>query len=309
MLYALLLTASLSILSSFANAEPLSIFLPQLPAPVLPSYSESLNLSPAFHVFQNDDELEEFYSKRYADGRFVTNLCIPSTVANLLLFQVSQKQNRMSKLQIPGMETGSQTVNGADVVKGLIKQCGLEPQTKVNPNGNIGWFVSSGAKVVECLSDIYRSSGYLNTKIRYIRSKFRNMSHPILVGRNPTLQDIRDALKEGHEVIGVFSYQKKDPVTGLWSEAGSHAVNFFGYSANPESTSDQLAIYLQNSNRMYSMDFKNPVFDTALLTQNAEASPIPSASSAIEISTLQGRLINFEGQRTFLAGLIIVESN
>lgn len=309
MLYALLFTASLSIFSSFSNAEPLPIYNPSVPAATLPGYEESLNLSPAFHVLQNDPELAEFASQKYPNGQWVTDLCIPSSMANLLLYQASQKKEKWGGLRIPGLIPGSKTVEGASVVKDLIDRCQFEPSTAKNPGAGVGWFDSQRPNAINCLSEIYRNSGYDQAKITYIRNKFKNQVDPRLVGRNPTLADIQSAFQEGDEVLAMFSYQVEDPATGLWRETGSHSVNLFGYSANSADAGNSMVVYLQNSNRLYSMDFKTPVFDTALFTLNHDLRSTPAESSLIEVSTLQGRLINFDGKRTFLAGLLIIHIN
>lgn len=303
MLYTLLSVASLSIFSSVAYSEPLSIFSPNVAAQVLPGYQDSLNLAPAFHVLQNDPELSSFYVQQFADGRGVTDLCVPSSLADLLLYQRAQRKPGLEHLLIPGLDDLA-SVNGATVVKALINTCGLTPPTRLAPNLSINW--ANGA---DCLDQIYKSSGYLNSEIHYIRKSLAAQKKVDRDGRYPTLSDIRNALKEGNEVVAVLSFQAQDQVTGLWKETGSHAVNVFGFSSNPATEDQFLVIYLQNSNRLYLMDFSHPVFDVALLTQNPGLSPVPEKSSAIEVSTLQGRLLNFDSKRTFVSGLVLIKAS
>ena len=78
------IAASLLILSSFASAETLTLFKPETTAPYFQGYSDSLNLSPAFHVLQNDLELSEYATQNFYVNdvlkQVVTDLCIPSAM-------------------------------------------------------------------------------------------------------------------------------------------------------------------------------------------------------------------------------------
>src|SRR4051812_2749055 len=112
MLRTLIFTASLLSLSAYVSAEPLSIFNQTSPAPTLPAYSDSSNLSPAFHVWQNDPELMDFYAQTFSDGSGVTDLCIPSSMADLLLYQISQRNPKLDHLNVPGV-TNPSSINGA----------------------------------------------------------------------------------------------------------------------------------------------------------------------------------------------------
>lgn len=303
MLYTLLFVASLSILSSFSEAEPLNVFSASLPAPTLPGYQASSNLAPAFHVWQNDPELAEYYVQQFADGTGITNLCVPSSLADLLLYQRSQRKPMLEHLIVPGMDNLA-AVNGAAVVKAIISSCGLTPPVRGALDRSINW--SNGA---DCLDKIYKDSGYAHSEIHYIRQSLAAAKQVNKDGRYPTLFDISDALKQGFEVVAVLSFQAQDPVTGLWKETSAHAVNVFGFSSNKATQDQSLVVYLQNSNRLYPMDFTHPVFDVALFTQNTGLSPVPEKSSSIEISTLQGRLLNFQGKRTFLSGLVLIKAS
>ena len=159
----------------------------------------------------------------------------------------------------------------------------------------------------DCLSDLYTQSGLRKASIQYIRKEQYGAKSPnvTLVNRDPTLQDILNALRSGKEVIGVFDFTKPD-ANGKGSIVGSHSVNLFGYGENATEP-DTLAIYLQNPNRLYNMDFTTPVFDVAQLTVNTNGTPVPEKTSSIELTTLQGHLLNFPGEQTFLSGLLIIQ--
>jgi hypothetical protein len=290
------LLTSLVFLSAYANAEPLNLFGPINPAPVWPGLSLNMNHAPAFHVRQNEPELSSFNTSATSG---VTDLCIPATMADVLLFQVSARSPRL-QLKVPGVNVDG-TANGADTVKAMIQYCGFNPRTALNPSDLISW-----SEAIPCLSRFYLANGFQNPKIQYVRKGQGQASGMIYHDRDPNLKDIQTALDSGAEVIATISYQQQNS-SGVWVQTGSHSVNLFGYGANPNDL-NHLTVYLQNSNRAYSMNFIDPVFDVVLLTDNQEPAPVTEKSSSIELSTLQGRLINFPNKRTFFSSLIIIKT-
>jgi hypothetical protein len=99
---------------------------------------------------------------------------------------------------------------------------------------------------------------------------------------------------------------KWNPDLKVWVKTGSHAVNVFGYSRNESDGDDKILVYLSNPTRMYNMDGSRALFDIATLENiNTETNPDPYAS--VELKTVQGRLLNFEGKTTFMAGLILTK--
>ena len=292
-----LFIATLSILNSFAHAEPLTLSSQIQAAPSYPGYEESLNLAPAFHVWQNDPELSDYFV-----NSSVSDLCIPTTMADLLLYQAVRRPKPLTALTPSLLGITSGQVDGAELVKTLINVCGFTPKTKANKAGYISWSYATS-----CLQRFYQNVGYKDASIHYIRIDAIQTEGVVYEKRQPTLTDIRDALKNGSEVIAVISFLAKDPVTSAWKEKSSHSINLFGYASHGDNLTEEMAVAIQNGNRLYNMDFKNPVFDLLRLTVNKEGSLLPDFTSGIEITTLQGRLINFPDQRTFLTGLIIVK--
>ena len=288
--------ACLLCFSGFASAEPLRPFEATHPAPLWPGFSENINHSPSFHVLQNDPELSSYATSPTGP---VTDLCIPATMADALLFQISQRVPKLS-LTLPGVGTDG-SVDGAQTIKGLIQRCAFVPHSYANPNGSISW-TDAGP----CLVNLYHENGYPNAKLTYIRLGQGPNPGIDYQDRYPTLSDIQTGLKSGKEVIAAISFQKQDPASGLWIQDGSHAINIFGYGVNPGDPK-HLVAYIQNSNRLYSMNFTDPVFDVALLTDTGTQAPVPARASPIELSTLQGRLLNFPGKRTFLSAVILIQ--
>jgi hypothetical protein len=288
--------ASLLFLSAYANAEPLKLFEVTHPASLWPRLSQNFNHAPSFHVLQNDPELAPYFTS--ATGS-VTDLCIPSTMADVLLYQISQRTPRIT-MSVPGVAADG-TVDGASTVQGLIQYCGFNPHSSANPGGSISW-----SDAGPCLVKFYQEKGYPNAKVKYIRLGQGANPGIDYEDRHPTLSDIQTALQAGNEVIAAISFQKMDPASGIWVQESSHAINLFGYGANPGDTM-HLTTYLQNSNRLYSMNFIDPVFDIALFTDTGLPAPVATKASPIEITTLQGRLLNFPGKRTFLSAVVIIQ--
>lgn len=272
----------------------------QNPATTLPGFDESINQSPAFYIWQNDPGLSKYYVKTFPDGSGVTNLCIPSAISDMLLYQFTKKTQSASNLILPGISADHKNIDGSLLVEGLLSKCSI-----VDTN-NIDAFMATA-----CLKKFYDEAGYTNSKVKLIRNMGENSNTGTVEysNRAPTIADIHQAMKDGYEVSAAIAFMKWDPILKKWTKTGSHAVNVFGYSSNNADSDEKIVLYVSNPTRAYTMDFKEPIFDIASLEVNHSLEAMPEPYSNIEIKTIKGRLLNFEGKSTFLAGLILTKPN
>lgn len=267
----------------FSSAETLQLKLPSSPASTLPGYDHSFNRAPPFRVWQNDPALSDLYVR---PG--VTDLCVPSTTLNVLLYQAYRRVPQITGLSIPGV-TPEGSVDSAELIRWFLRECSL-PATRSNLGDAMG-----------CVQRIYREQLGFTPKATYIRPNQGGFGPDLnYQDRKPTLQDFRSALDAHQEVILVLGFERYDANTRNWITASRHAVNVWGYSYR-EAEPDRLVLYIQNSNRVYeNMDFKTPVFDTIQL----DARP----GGEIRVSTLAGELINFPGRNTQVVALMSVSA-
>lgn len=285
-------------INTYALVVPL--FQEQNAARTLPGYDESINHSPAFYVWQNDPGLSSYFTKTFPDGSGVTDLCIPSTLSNILLYQYSQRTPLVSSLKLSGVSSDGKTIDTALLVKGFLEKCDLTNTTKINP-----------LSAAQCVASYYQEAGLSNAKVKVIRNLG---TQPVVSGveyenRAPTIADVHQALKDGYEVSAAIAFMKWDPILKKWIKTSSHAINLFGYSYLNSDEDQKITVYLSNPTRAYNTNYKDPIFEIANLKVNASLEVLPTPYSNVEIETVQGRLLNFEGKSTFLAGLILTKPN
>ena len=283
-------------LSSHASSIPL--FEKQNPSLILPGYDESVNHSPAFYIWQNDPGLSEFYSKTFPDGSGTTDLCIPSSLSNILLYEYSQKKPFITNLKLPGISEDQKYIDGSKLVKGFLSNCDLTKTENITP-----------LSASSCLLKFYHEAGYQNAKVKLIRNfgPVESNDGVEYIDRIPTIADLHQALKDGYEVSAAIAFMKWDAPSKTWIKTGSHAFNVFGYSANTADQDQKIIIYLSNPTRNYAVNFKDPISEIASLEVNSTLESMPSPYSNIEVKQISGRLLNFEGKTTFLAGLILAK--
>lgn len=266
-------------LFSEAGAEKLLLKEAATPAPVLQGYDVSVNRAPPFRVWQNDPALSDLYVR---PG--VTDLCVPATTLNTLLYQAYQRKPVTSGLPFAGVSPKGE-VDSAELLRWFLSACSL-PFKK-----------SSLPDAVECAQKMFQEKLGSSLKARCIRPMQSGFGPDFdYQDRTPNLSDIRAAIESNHELIGVLAFEEFNSRLGKWVVASRHAINVWGISYK-HSEPDRMVLYVQNSNREYDhMDFKTPVFDTIQL----EA----SANGEIRVSTLEGELINFPGRVTKLIALM-----
>ncbi len=285
---------------SMSNAQVIPLESIDTPATTLPGFDESMNHSPSFYIWQNDPALSSYYTTIFSDGTGVTGLCLPSSLSNVLLYQFLKRTPRLTNLKLPGISDDLKKIDGSLLVKGLLAKCDLENTNKINT------FTSA-----ECLMKFYHEAGYQDAEVKIVRNEkhFSKSEDVIHENRSPTISDIHQALKDGYEVIAAIAFMKWNPVKKVWIKASSHAITIYGYSANASDSDQKITVYISNSNRMYNVNNQDPVFDIATLEINSTLEVMPEPYTNIEIKTVKGRLLNFDGKSTFLAGLILSKPN
>ena len=244
------------------------------------------NTAPPYYIWQNDPDLSDFYTNEVTK---VTNLCLPASVSNALIYEYAYRTPRASNLILPGItrdpSTGQESVNGSALVRHLAE---LSHTTK-----RVGTGVMS---IVQAIQQIYTSSGYSHPQVKLIRQNEGDLGGDSVdyENRKPTFDDLRAGIANGQELIGSIYFMAWDPNQNTWIRKNSHAIGIYGMEPilnHPE----KVKIYVSNPTRAYPMDFKSPVYDEVLLTQ---------VGNQIEVT---GRLLNFKDRKTVLSGLILMK--
>ena len=271
-----------------ASAEILPLFTREMPAAELLGFDQSVNRSSSIYVWQNDPGLLE-------SGASVSRLCTASALASALIHEYAKRSPRISNLRLPGLSPDGRSIDTAILVRTLDERC--------NGGGNGGQNPIDAAR---CMKDFYRGQGLPESEVTLIR----NLGfQPAIAGvryesRKPGIQDLQEALKSGSEVIAAFAFMQWDRANRKWIKKASHSVNLTGYAWNEEERSSRMALILQDPTRRYTLDFATPVYDVAMLEVAPDADPAPYSN--LELTGIKGDLLNREGTRTFLAGLLIL---
>lgn len=283
-------TPALFLIFSFsgASAEVLPLFTRELPAAEILGFDESVNQSSSIYVWQNDPGL-------LAGGAPVSRLCTASALANALIYEYSKRRPRIENLKLPGLSRDGRSIDTAILVRTLDERC--------NGGANGGQNPIDAAR---CMKDFYREQGMPESEVTLIRNLGKQAPIPGVryESRSPGIQDLQEALKSGSEVIASFAFMYWDQAGRKWIKKASHAVNLTGYAWNENERFSRMALVLQDPTRRYTLDFATPVYDVAMLESVPDADPAPYSN--LELTGIKGDLLNRDGTRTFLAGLLIL---
>ncbi len=278
--------------SSPVQARILPLFSDEVPAGIHSGFEQGVNQATSIYVWQNDPDLSEFSEGRNG----VTRLCLPSAISNALLYQFAKRNPKASQLQIPGILPDLKHIDSGALVKSFAKKCVAPDQVSYE-----SW------KAVQCIHDFYEESGYLNSSVKLIRNYGDRIpgSGITYENREPRIEDLHHAIAEGYQVIASIAFMSWTGVA--WKKVASHAVNVVGYARNQTDENQKLLIYVQNPSREYPMNFHDAIFDSAMLQVNSDLAVMPGPYSNIEIQGSDRSLLNIKGNKTFLAGLIMIK--
>ncbi len=228
----------------------------------------------------------------------VTNLCIPATLVNLLARARVLSSDSAGNIPLDGLSRGGKELEGSAAILGFMKACEIDPNAPIDPH--------AGA---ECTARHLRAGGMAGERVHLIRRLGSRNPAPGLRyhDRAPDLTDLTEAVRSGDEIALTLAFMTWDKNLKKWNKSGSHMVNVTGYALNPGE--NRLVLHISNPTRRYRMDGVTPVFDTIQIQPQELNLPAPSPYAPLRVTTVSGRLIEFEGKTTFVGGLIRVRTS
>jgi hypothetical protein len=286
---------ALTLLSSAPiRAEEVALSKAGTFATPLLGYKEESNRSTPFYLWQYDPLLMTG-SGSPVGSTGVTGLCIPATLTNLLARARVLAADSAGGIPLDGLSSDGKKLEGSKAILGFMRDCEIDPSAPIDP--------LAGA---ECVSRFLNAGGLTGERVNLIRRLGARTRFPGLryEDRAPTLSDILNAVRSEDEVALTLAFMTWDPNLRVWKKSGSHMVNVTGYAYNPGD--HRILLHISNPTRRYRLDGATPVFDTIQITPQDPATPEPLPYAPLRVTTVSGRLIEFEGKTTFVGGLIRV---
>jgi hypothetical protein len=282
------------ILTSAVSAEEVNLRSAAHPAAPLPGFSEQVNRSTPFYLWQNDPLLIAGSGSPVGSAA-VTGFCIPSTLTNLLARARVLNPDSAGNIPLNGLSSDGSKLEGAEAILGFMRDCEIDPSAPVDP-----------LAASECTLRFLRAGGLSGERVHLIRRLGAHVPAPGLryEDRPPTLTDILAAVRSGDETALTLAFMTWDPTLKAWKKSGSHMVNVTGYAYNPGE--NRILLHISNPTRRYRLDGVTPVFDTLQITPQDPGLPEPQPYAPLRATTVSGRLIEFDGKTTFVGGLIRV---
>lgn len=279
------------LLAPLASAEEVSLRLPERPAEALAGFAEQSNRSLPFYLWQNDPLL----IRASGTSGSVTPFCIPATLTHLLARARVLSPNTAGSIPLAGLSKDARTLEGSEAILGFMRTCGISLTAPIDPQD-----------AAECATHFLSAGGLKGDRVHLIRRLGKRDPAPGLryEDRAPSLSDIIDAVRAGDEVALTLAFMVWDESLKGWKKSGSHMVNVTGYALNP--VENRILLHISNPTRRYRMDGSTPVFDTIQITPQDPSLPEPGLYSPLRVTTVSGKLIEFEGKTTFVGGLIRV---
>ena len=202
-----------------ANATPKNPVLDlTIPAPVQPItdpalFDETVLMAPNFAISQEDPALSELFSPTGA-----SNLCVPTAIAQDLIFLSTYAKPSMNQLILSGMAPDRKSIDPNALIRQLASLCKTDAI-----NGTTGY------SAIDCVSTILKQSGYGLGNTTEIFPGFVPDSTRPVQARMVTLKDIRDTLKSGVPALLDVGWYKYDSTTQSWTYTGGHLIGVYGY--------------------------------------------------------------------------------
>jgi hypothetical protein len=279
------------------RAEQVALSKAATSPPPLLGYKEESNRSTPFYLWQNDPLLITGSGGPVGTSA-VTGLCIPATLTNLLARARVLAADSAGGIPLDGLSSDGKKLEGSKAILGFMRDCEIDPSAPVDP------FAGS-----ECVSRFLSAGGLTGERVSLIRRLGDRTPSPGLryEDRPPTLSDILNAVRSGDEVALTLAFMTWNPNSRVWKKSGSHMVNVTGYAYNPGE--NRVLLHISNPTRRYPLDGVTPVFDTIQITPQDPAIPDPLPYAPLRVTTVSGRLVEFEGKSTFVGGLIRVRTS
>jgi hypothetical protein len=250
------------------------------------AFDEAINISANFSINQIDPDLKPYFSPTTQKS----NLCVPTTLANFLIYQMAVTKQLPISTNVPGVSADLQTIDANQLIIDLLKKCKTDFDNGTNQNN-----------VVACLGDI--TSLYFNKKVKIKRIvndvNAINQDYVEFENRRPDLKDIRDILKTGSPVIASVGWNSFDPQTNKWVYTNGHVFGIYGYSWKKYFGDNILQLDISDPEYVWQVPQDTSVFNIA--------SGIRMRDDPNSSIFLDGRGFNGQFKRGFLGSLLQIQ--
>jgi hypothetical protein len=245
-------------------------------------FQEAFNYPLKFTVFQKDQKLNDLFT-----SQGTSNLCGPTTLANLISFQKYSAPNAL-----PNLITVSDpaTQDYTQQVREFAKRCGTDRD--------------HGTPVVNmhrCLAQYYNDSGYSQNHVVVIGPDVAVTEDPTAV-RNVSYDDIRNNLEAGHPVILEIGWYQFESPTKKWVRKNGHYVLVTGYDFDPSFNNQLMLLKIVNPEQDYSQRAVDQKWDSVAMIRIPKKSDViyPGSDFVLDGSNFRGAL-----KRAFVKYIIV----
>jgi hypothetical protein len=266
----------------------IDLTLPAMPPPQTDPYifDESVIFSPNFAINQNDPALSDLFNK---EGK--SNLCFPTAFAEALVYLYGYHSAKFENLKIAGLIDDGKSIEPNSLIRDLAKKCKTDPEKG-----------TQGLDAIDCVSSLFTQSGYKLGDTQLI-SPFS--TYPLVLKREPTIEDIRNYIKKGNPLILEIAWYSYDTTKKNWIRHNGHYINVFGYDYNRSWGENQIELKVVNPELNYSNKRDSAIWDTITLEKYSSQPGItyPSDRSFI----LSGHGFGGTKKRAFSGMLLILD--
>lgn len=180
--------------------------------------TEGKDLTPPFALNQRSTAISDLYAKKDA-----SQLCVPTAIANAMLYLRKYRKPPFSKLKVPYDQDGGGRTSPYDLVRYLVDLC--------NTDKNGGTAAADGGL---CIATYFLHSGYEKPAVRVVGA---SQDYEFKNGMNLPYQRLPRAVEPGdiqagidHELplLGRIKWRVKDK-QGKWIIRGGHYITIYGY--------------------------------------------------------------------------------
>ncbi|MBC7712209.1 MAG: hypothetical protein H7177_02660 [Rhizobacter sp.] len=250
------------------------------------SFDEAINLSANFGTTQMDPDLKPYFGP--TTGK--SELCVPTTLANYLIYQMAITQKLPISDKVPGVSKDLTTIDANALIIELSKKCKTNYDTGTNSDN-----------LMVCIGDVFNE--YFGKKVAIKRivkaDKVTNPDYVTWENRQPDINDLREAMKKGLPVLGSVNWNIIDPVTKKWKYTSGHVFGIFGYSWEK---------YFENN--LLQLQIMDPAYVWTVSTQTSVYNNVTAIRRRDEVDSsifIDGRGFNGQTSRGWLGAATIID--
>ncbi len=250
------------------------------------SFDESVNRAPNFFSSQIDADL-----KAAPKGQ-VSQLCAPASLAHIMAYEMGIKHGLPISTKVPGVASDLKSIDLNPLILDLGKRCKTDPKKG-----------TTLANFVPCITNAFQDYFGTNVPVTSIVKSPTPAAFPSSVkwrNEDPSLTDIREALKNGDPVLASVDWQKYDRATKKWTFIAGHIFVLYGYNWVSYWKDNTLSLNIMNPLTDPSNNDSVADFDTVLAFKKSQ----DSSNDSILLESSAG----FDGAaaRGFLRSLTIL---